>query len=60
MLHDVPLDPLLRPRLSESLGPPPAGLILVQLEELSDPGRAVLLAPQSVVRGLRLGSLLDP
>ena len=54
LLHGVALDPLLRPRLSESLGPPPAGLFLVQLEELRlgwgveggrglpDLGRAVL------------------
>ena len=29
VLHGVPQDPRLRPRLNESLGPPPAGLFFV-------------------------------
>ena len=39
VLHGVPLYPLLRPRLSEGLGPHSAGLFLVQPEELRLGGR---------------------
>ena len=63
LLRSVPQNPLLRPRLSESLGPPTTGLFFEQLEEhrlgrrsLPDRGRVVQLALLLPGPGLLLSS----